>query len=136
MRFCLWNPVNFLKASRTLASTWLLATVVSITAADFHRHASDRYSGTSESGIVLPGGRTLKSFGKELETGPAPSAIAISPKGLFATADLGPERLGITFIEPPAKGIWRSSHVWARTPGSREEVEDDRGAGYRARSSQ
>ena len=125
MRFCLWNPVNFLNAFSTLACTWLLTAVFSITAADFHRHASDRYAGTSESGSVLPGGRTLKSFGKELETGPAPSAIAISPKGLIATADLGPERLGITFIEPPAKGIWRSSHVWARTPGSRAPEKAD-----------
>ena len=39
--------------------------------------------------------------------------------GTIATADTGPERFGITVIEPPGKGSWRERHIWARTPGSR-----------------
>src|SRR6202020_409701 len=59
-----------------------------------------------------------KRYGKERETGPGTTAIAISPKGGVATADTGPERFGVTLIDAPAKGVWRTHHAWARTPDS------------------
>jgi DNA-binding beta-propeller fold protein YncE len=96
-----------------------LAFALSLAAAEFHVPAGDRYPVASAAGAILPGGRVLKPYGKELETGPGTGALAVGPKGLIASADTGPERFGVTLIEPPVKGVWRTHHVWARTPDSR-----------------
>ncbi len=51
--------------------------------------------------------------------------LAVSRNGTVATADTGPERFGITVIEPPGKNGWRERHIWARTPnGVVPEVAD------------
>ncbi len=88
--------------------------------ADFHPPAGERYAIVTASGTVLPGGRVLKPWGMQLETGPAPFALAVSRKGTVATADIGYERFGITIFDPPGKGSsWQVHHIWARTPGSK-----------------
>jgi hypothetical protein len=86
--------------------------------ADLHPPAGERYPLITASGTILPGGRILKPFGREIETGPGPSAMALSPKGLIATANGGFERSGLTIIEPSVRGAWRERNIWARTPNS------------------
>lgn len=87
-------------------------------AADFHPPAGENYAIVGTSGTVLPGGRLLRPFGVQIETGPGPFGLAVSPRGTIATADIGYERLGVTVIEPPGKNPWRVHHIWARTPHS------------------
>lgn len=87
-------------------------------AADFAPPAGDRYPLIGAAGSILPGGRFLKPAGDQLETGPEPSALAVSPRGNIATADTGYERHGITIITPPGKRPGQVHHVWARTPHS------------------
>jgi YVTN family beta-propeller protein len=93
------------------------------TAADFHPPAGEHYALVGASGTVLPGGRLLKPYGIQIETGPGPFGLAVSPRGTVATADIGYERFGVTIIEPPGKNPvlikdWRARHIWARTPHS------------------
>ncbi len=99
--------------------------VCNVSAADFHPPAGERYVVTSRAGTILPGGRVLRPLGTQLDTGPGPRALAVSRNGTIATADTGPERFGITVIEPPAQGSWRQRHIWARTPhGKAPETAD------------
>ena len=103
----------------------LLVIAITLAGAEFHVAGTVRNPGANSSGALLPGGRSLQPYGKELEAGPGTAALSISPKGLLATADIGPERYGVTLIEPPVKGIWHTQHIWARTPDSRApEVAD------------
>ncbi|HWF10267.1 MAG TPA: hypothetical protein VG297_17490, partial [Bryobacteraceae bacterium] len=85
-------------------------------AADYAAPAGEHFPLIGAAGSILPGGRFIKPVGTQIETGPEPSALAVSPKGLVATADIGLEHHGITVIEP---GIGRKpgtvSHLWART---------------------
>jgi DNA-binding beta-propeller fold protein YncE len=91
-----------------------------IWATDFHPPAGERYALVTASGTVLPGGRILQPWGTQLETGPGPFGLAVSPKGTIATANIGYERFGITIVDPPGKGSpWRAHNIWARTPGSK-----------------
>src|SRR5579862_4049707 len=92
--------------------------VLGVRGADFHPPGGDRYVTTSATVSVLPGGRVLRPLGTQLDTGPGPWSIAIARNGIVATADTGPERFGITIIDPPAKGIWRERQIWARAPRS------------------
>ena len=94
-------------------------TIGNVWAADFHPPAGARYVVTSRAGTILPGGRILRPLGTQLDTGPGPRALAVSRNGTVATADTGPERFGITVIDPPAKSGWRERHIWARTPLSK-----------------
>ena len=56
-------------------------------------------------------------MGVQIETGPGPFGLAVSPRGTVATADIGHEQSGITIIEPPGKrDPWRVGHIWARAP--------------------
>jgi DNA-binding beta-propeller fold protein YncE len=84
-------------------------------AVDFHAPAGESYALSAASGTILPGGRLLRPYGVQIETGPGPSGLAVSPAGMIATADTGSERFGITIIDPHG---WRARHVWARTPNS------------------
>src|SRR5579864_4366464 len=60
---------------------------------------------------ILPGGRALKPFGKQVLTGTGPFVIAVSPSGkTIATANIG-----IT----PAIGVNRAS-ITVITPGKRD----------------
>ena len=59
-----------------------------------------------------------KPFGTEIATGPGPFGLAVSEKGIAATANVGYERFGITIIDPPGQKTWRAHHIWARTPHS------------------
>lgn len=86
---------------------------------DFRPPAGERYVVTGKAGTILPGGRVLRPLGTQLDTGPGPRGLAVSRNGTIVTADTGPERFGITVIEPPAKGSWRERHIWARTPQSK-----------------
>lgn len=97
-------------------------------AADFHPPAGDRYALVASSGTILPGGRFLKPFGTQIQTGPGPLGLAVSPSGTVATADSGYERFGITVIDPPAgRTPWRVHHIWARTlPGIAREIAGSR----------
>ncbi len=101
--------------------------VCNVSAADFHPPAGERYVVTSRAGTILPGGRILRPLGTQLDTGPGPQGLAVGRNGTIATADTGPERFGITIIEPPGKGVWRERHIWARTPGSRAPENADPG---------
>jgi YVTN family beta-propeller protein len=86
-------------------------------AADFVPPAGERFPLISAAGSILPGGRFLKPVGAQIPTGPAPSAMAVSPKGAVATADIGLERHGITVLEPGSgKKPPLVDHLWARTP--------------------
>lgn len=67
--------------------------------------------------IILPGGRAIKPLGVQIDTGPGPAGLAVSPRGTAATADTGPERFGVSIITPPSrKTPWQVGYVWARTP--------------------
>jgi YVTN family beta-propeller protein len=86
-------------------------------AADFHPPAGESYALVGASGTILPGGRILKPLGVQIETGPGPFGLAVSPRGTVATADIGYEQFGITIVEPPGKrDPWRVGHLWARGP--------------------
>src|SRR5580693_6924892 len=91
-----------------------------VSAVDFHAPAGESYALSATSGTILPGGRLLRPYGVQIETGPGPFGLAVSPTGMIATADTGSERFGITIIDPPGAGKngWRARHVWARTPNS------------------
>jgi YVTN family beta-propeller protein len=97
----------------------VVLSVQAVQGADFRPPAGQRYALVTASGTVLPGGRILKPWGTGLETGPAPFALAVSPKGTVAAADIGFERFGITIIDPPGKRTWQLQQIWARTPGSK-----------------
>ena len=88
-------------------------------AQDFQPPAGNNFAVVGANGTVLPGGRLIQPLGTQIETGPGPFGLAVSPAGVIATADVGSERFGVTIVEPPAKnGPWRLRHVWARTPHS------------------
>lgn len=103
--------------TKHFAAALLLCVVVA--AADFTVPAGDRYAGIGPKGSILPGGRVIQPLGVQLETGPAPKGMAVSPNGVIATTDTGPERYGLTLYER-GKGEWRGRHIWARTPNSKE----------------
>jgi DNA-binding beta-propeller fold protein YncE len=91
--------------------------------ADFRPPIDERSPLIASSGTILPGGRVLRPLGTEIETGPAPFALAVGHNGTIATADTGFERFGITIVEPPGKsagqkGLWQERHIWARTPNT------------------
>ena len=72
-------------------------------------------------GTILPGGRIIRPLGIQLATGPGPHALALGKNSTVTTANTGPERFGITVIEPPEKSGkygWREHQIWARTPNS------------------
>jgi hypothetical protein len=85
---------------------------------DFRPPAGNRYAQIATDGSVLPGGRLLKPFGVQIPTGPGPFAIAVGPKGSVATADIGFDHFGITFLDSSGKQPLQSRHLWARTPHS------------------
>lgn len=85
---------------------------------DFRPPGADRTALITALGSVLPGGRIIRPLGTSIETGPGPHALSVSRNGTVATADTGPERFGITVIDPPGKYGWRERHIWARTPHS------------------
>src|SRR5882724_8108545 len=55
---------------------------------------------------ILPGGRVIAPAGIQLPTGPGAFGLALSPAGRLLTANLGPERLSLTFMERDKKGPW------------------------------
>jgi YVTN family beta-propeller protein len=108
---------------------WVAAVIFAgnfVHAADFAPPAGDRYPLIGAAGSILPGGRFLKPVGSQIETGPEPAALAVSPKGSIATADIGLERHGITVVEPAVgKRPAFVHHIWARTPhGTVAEMAD------------
>src|SRR5579862_9432711 len=56
-------------------------------ATDFHPPAGEHYVATGTAGTILPGGRILRPMGTQIDTGPGPSALAVSHNGTVATAD-------------------------------------------------
>lgn len=93
--------------------------MLAASAAEFHPPAESRYALIGASGTILPGGRILRPIGMKIQTGAGALGIAVSRNGAVATADGGPERSGITVIEPPAgKNSWREWHIWATVPRS------------------
>ncbi len=94
----------------------VIFSVFSATALDFKPPAGPRYAQITASGTVLPGGRFLKPYGAQLDTGPGSFGIAISAKGTIAIADTGFERYGITILETTGRTTWKTRHIWARTP--------------------
>lgn len=104
--------------------------VVSLSkSADFYPPAAERYAKVLQSGSILPGGRLLQPLGVQIDTGSGPFGLAISPRGLAATADIGSERLGITVIATPKNpkaGSWMVHHLWtkSRQPGAEKDEID------------
>ncbi|MEP6716320.1 MAG: bifunctional YncE family protein/alkaline phosphatase family protein [Terriglobia bacterium] len=86
---------------------------------DFLPPAGQRYAQVAVSGSILPGGRVIQPLGSPILTGPGPFALAASPRGTMATADIGPDRFGITLINRLQNGSWQTRHIWARTPNGR-----------------
>lgn len=106
---------------QTLHGCAILTAIFSTSAAaqDFLPPAGNNYAVVAAAGSILPGGRLIKPLGMQIETGPGPFGLAVSPKGVVATADVGHERFGVTIVEPPTKKeAWRVGHIWARTPDS------------------
>ncbi len=108
-----------------MAFTAIFAGSRASAAADFRPPGEQRYADASSISsavgpvVVIPGGRLIKPLGAEIETGPGPLGLAVSPRGTVATADTGSERFGVTVIEPPVKkSPWKVGHIWARTPHS------------------
>jgi len=101
---------------------YILLTVIFAASAahpeDFHPPAGNRYAQVTAGGTILPGGRLLRPYGTQIETGAGPFGMAVSPRGTVATADLGFERSGITIVDPPGKTPFQPRHIWARTPNS------------------
>ena len=60
--------------------------------ADFHPPAGQNCALVSASGTILPGGRILKPWGTQFDTGPGSFGLPVSPKGTVAVADIGYER--------------------------------------------
>ena len=87
---------------------------------DFHPPAQNRYAQITASGTILPGGRLLKPFGQEIQTGPGPFGLAVSPKGVVATADIGFDRFGITAdrIRQEAASIQAHLGSYTEQPGA------------------
>ncbi len=95
--------------------------LLNLQGADFRPPAGNRFAVHTAAGTILPGGRILRPYGIQLETGPGPLGLAVNKRGIAATADSGFERYGVTILNPPEKGSpWGEHHIWARTPGSRE----------------
>ncbi len=113
---------------QTLHSVLTLTAIVAgcpAFAADFRPPGGERFADASSISspvgpvVVLPGGRLIKPLGTQIETGPGPFGLAVSPRGIIATADTGSERFGITIVEPPVKkNPWKVGHIWSRTPHS------------------
>jgi DNA-binding beta-propeller fold protein YncE len=115
------KPKNEVTPWHNLRFPRLLTVIFAVSSAhaiDFRPPAGIRYAQVTAAGSVLPGGRSLKAYGTQIETGPGPYSLSISPKGTVATADTGFERSGITIIEPPGRNPWHARHIWARTPHS------------------
>ncbi len=99
-------------------------------AAEHTAPAGQRYATITARGTILPGGRVLQPLGTQLETGPGPFGLAIGPKGLVATANIGFERLGVTVITPTKdpkdpKGPWDVRQLFTRTPNMKTPEEAD-----------
>ena len=93
--------------------------LLSLQGNDFLPPGGNRYATHAASGTILPGGRVLRPYGVELETGAGTAGLAVNREGTVATADSGPERYSVTVIDPPRKSApWSERHIWARTPGS------------------
>jgi YVTN family beta-propeller protein len=106
-----------LQIFRAFTATNVVFAVCCASGADYRPPGGERYPLITASGSILPGGRILKPFGREIETGPGPFGLAVSPKGIIATANSGFERYGVTVIEPSSKGAaWEEHNIWARTP--------------------
>ncbi|MES1257648.1 MAG: hypothetical protein ABUS51_04425 [Acidobacteriota bacterium] len=100
-------------------AVWLVAISMLRAAAPEPRPpAENRYAQIAAAGSILPGGRVVQPYGTQLETGPGPFGLALSPRGVVATADIGFERFGVTRIER-VKTSWSVGHWWARTPHSK-----------------
>src|SRR5438874_13626269 len=94
------------------AAICFLCTAPLARGADFHAPAGQRPAQIAGVGTILPGGRILKPWGAQLETGPSPFGLAVSSDGTVATADIGFERAGLTIVESPgnnrsSKAPWR-----------------------------
>lgn len=60
---------------------------------------------------VLPGGRIIEPWGRQYATGPAPSALAVSPSGrLVVTANGRPHRYPLTVLVQEGN-FWRTRHL-------------------------
>jgi YVTN family beta-propeller protein len=101
-----------------------------VIAADFRPPAGVRYAQIGAAGSILPGGRVVQPIGVQIPTGPGTFGLAVSRKGVLATADIGYERVGITVANPAvqkgSKAItWQVGHIWARTPQSKAAEQAD-----------
>ena len=76
---------------------------------------------------ILPGGRVLNPLGFQMPTGPGTWGLAVSPAGRIVTANLGPERASLTYLEREKQGPWSIHNlVAARTDQHSEYSTDDR----------
>ncbi|MBZ5605698.1 MAG: hypothetical protein LAO79_25645, partial [Acidobacteriia bacterium] len=93
-------------------------------AADYRTPAGTQPARRTEegAGTILPGGRFLSPYGAEFITGPGPFGLAISPSGnRIVTADGGPDRYGLTFLEKSSTG-WTIRRL---TVPSRKDSDDE-----------
>lgn len=105
-----------MRTQPVLLTCWV-ATAVSATAfqaSHFETPGGNRPAVRRNSGAsILPGGRVVAPLGKQLTTGPGAFGLAVSPEGRIVTANLGPERLSLSFFELDKKGTWLIHHTLA-----------------------
>ena len=107
-----------------------LLLTLSATAAEFHTPAGPLPARRTEAGpgTVLPGGRLLSPYGAEYTTGPGPFGLAISPSGSrIVTADGGPDRFSLSFLERGASGwaLRRKQLAKKRDADDKSPIADD-----------
>ena len=105
----------------------LAALVLLCAAAAGFRVPATNYPAQLREGIsILPGGRVLRPYGRQLLTGNAPFAIGISPSGKTIVTDniglstfIGIDRPSITVINPGKRGTaWTLQDFHAENPRS------------------
>jgi YVTN family beta-propeller protein len=75
---------------------------------------------------ILPGGRVVAPIGHQYVTGPGPFGLAISPNGrTLVSANSGPERFSLTFLDRDRSGRVQVRHQVARAKKEAEEQSEE-----------
>ncbi len=98
------------------------------TAADFRAPAGEQTAARRPgSDTVIPGGRIVHPLGEQHATGPGPFGLAVSSDGnTVVSADGGPGRASLTFLDRTDQGRWQVRSVKTKD-GSANEPDDWRG---------
>lgn len=107
----------------------MLLLVLTLLAADYAAPAGSQFAMRKPGGpAILPGGRLVNPEGAQIQTGPGPFGIAVSPDGsTTVTANSGPERFSLTVVKRNGNGTRSVRHLVAprRARGVPRSDEDD-----------